>query len=945
VLFLRLIARKKALQKFLKSAAQFVLRSPRPLHEISVVVPSRRAGLFFQKALSEELKQVAIAPRVLSIEDLILEISGLQLDSQAALFFKLFEAYQSSIPEAEAFEEFNKWGRMLLQDFNEIDRHLVEANDIFAYLGDVKRIENWNLEPGESDALLDRYLALWPKLALVHKHFTQALLKEKLAYQGLAYRIFYQELEQQQGQLEKQFGHFYFFGFNALNKAEEKGFEFLFDIGLADFFWDVDEYYLKNPKHEAGLFLRQSKLFKKLEKSGKLHGIHQKLKEKERNINIIAVSGKNLQAYIANQEMGEIAVEEQSNTALVMADEELLKGILNNLHPGVKSFNLSMGLSLKNSPLAGFFELLLDFALEAERSNRKDSKGQPRFSHKKWNALLSHFVLRRFSAQQIRLFEACRSQLIQENALYRSLGELEIENALAPLPKELFVKHHEPHDYFGLLARFCLKFHENSPQDKYLNEALFGFYQVFNQLEALLKQYPYIQNFEQSLPFFRDLLGDLSMDLRGEPLSGLQVMGMLETRLLDFKRLIITSLNEGVLPKGKTENSLLPFDVKRKFGLPTYLEKDAVYAYHFYRLLHQAEDISLLYSTSDGSLGLAEASRFIKQLELEWPKYNRRLKIRTFNATGNSNTLARREDSVDKTPSLMKRLEEMAAKGFSPTALIQYLKDPVDFYYERVLGLKPEEQIQEDLELPLQGTALHQCLEKYYSEPNPEDPEQRQPRTPAAEDPIYHKSKQEYKEDLKLELKTLVPGADLDQGPNYLILETMSQMLYSFMWQESTLNAKKQDWKVLATEANLEGAIALKSGLEIKLKGQADRIDQQGDLFHIIDYKSGAKGSNDYNLSSRTFDSMSLEAFVKKPYAFQLPLYTYLFYKAQPQDAKVKASILSLRKAKSNPISMNLVDIRHFDSSNVEYFEAILKELMEEIFNPDIPFKRRDNEN
>lgn len=929
------------MQKFLKSAAQFVLGSPKELHELTVVVPSRRAGLFFQKALSEELKSIALAPRIISIEELILEISGLELESQAALFFKLYEAYQKSIDDAEPFSEFNKWGRMLLQDFNEIDRHLVKPKDIFSYLGDLKRIESWNLEVGESNGMLDNYLALWPKLALVYQEFSESLLNDGLAFQGLAYRRFYESLAKDPESVKGNYGHFYFLGFNALNKAEEKSFEILFDLGLADFYWDVDDYYLKNVKHEAGHFLRHSELFKKLGKASRLYGPHQKLKEGERSVTIIAVSGKNLQAYIANQEMGEVPAQEQSNTALVMADEELLNGVLNNLHPSINSFNLSMGLSLKNSPLAGFFELLLDFALEAERSNRKDANGNQRYSHKKWNALLSHFILKRFEEDQVRAFEKCRAQLLKDNALYRSLEELEISDALNPLPIGLFQSDLAPNEYFGLLAKFCLEFHDSVNQEKYLHEALYGFYQAFRQLEVLLKEYPYIKNFEHSLPFFRDLMSDLSMDLRGEPLSGLQVMGMLETRLLDFKRVIVTSLNEGVLPKGKSENSLLPFDVKRKFGIPTYLEKDAVYAYHFYRLLHNAEQISLLYSTSDGSLGLAEPSRFIHQLKLEWPKYNRRLKIKEFNATGRPEALRVPEDKIEKTPALLSRLHEMADSGFSPTALIQYLKDPVAFYYERVLGLKPEDQIQEELELPLQGTALHSCLEKYYSKADPNDEENRIPRTPALNDSIYSKTKAEYKADLRKELEKLVPGADLEQGPNYLTLETMTQMLQGFMKKEAAIRSKENNWEVMAIEADLKGRIALSNGLTVNLKGQADRIDRIGDEIHILDYKSGGKAGNDYKISSRSFSELSLDAFIKKPYAIQLPLYAYLYLKKTNSNPKVKASILSLRKPSENPIKMTLVDLSYFNDSNVDRFEVIIKDLLEEIFNPEIPFKHR----
>ena len=926
--------------KFLHSAAQFVLRQPRSLAESTVIVPSRRAGLFFLKALGEQSDQVLLAPRILSIEELLLEVSGLQIESQAALFFKCYESYIQSLEKAESFEDFNKWGRLLLQDFNEIDRHLVDPTALFEYVGDAKRIEHWELELGESESMAAEYLALWPKLALVYQHFKEQLVKDGAVYQGLAYRMFHKEVLQNHEALAQEYGHFIFIGFNALNKAEEASFIHLFEQGLADFYWDIDEYYWKNPQHEAGWFLRQSPLIHKLSKASKLYGIHQKLKDLERHLKIVAVSGKNLQTYIANQEMGQVPAEQQSETALVLADESLLPGVLNNLHPQVNSFNLSMGLSLKNSPLAGFFELLLEFCLEAERSNRKDQGGNQRFSHKRWNALLSHFILRRFSDSKTSILEACRQKLLDENALYRSLDELEIKKALAPIPVEIFDGSLKPLEIFEHLANFCLSFQKQVNQEKYLNEALYGFYQLFRQLKELLERYPYIQKFDQSLPFYRDLLADLSMDLRGEPLSGLQVMGMLESRTLDFKRLILTSLNEGVLPKGRSDNSLLPFDIKKKFGLPTYLEKDAVYAYHFYRLLHQAEEIVLLYSTSGGALGLSEPSRFIRQLKLEWPAHNRSLEIEEFNATGEAKVQENRLEEVPKSPGIIERLNEMAESGFSPTALIQYLKNPIDFYYERVLGLKPEDEIQEELEVPLQGTALHNCLEKYYSLPDPEDPELRIARSPAPDDVIFNKSSEEYRQDLLNELAELVPGAELHSGSNYLILETMTQMLLSFMQTEKKHWERNSDWQVEAVEGNLISEVYISGNRKINLKGQADRIDRKGEEVHVIDYKSGGKAKGDYTLSGKDFN-YGLDDFIKKPYALQLPLYSYMYLKESEGSLAVKASILSLRKTKENPISMSLAGVKVFDQESSKLFEDCLIDLLEELFNPQIPFKKR----
>lgn len=923
------------MRPFLDQVADFILADSGPLHDKTVVLPSRRAAIFLQGALQSKLERPALAPRMMSIEELIFELSELQAISRPELFFRLFECFKNGPRPDIKMEEYSAWANALLQDFNEIDRYLIDPQEIFSYLGDLKRIDQWNLEPGEHTRMLDDYLRFWPQLAEVYQSLSEALLKEGKAWQGLAYRQFVKSLKEKSETLEQQYGRFYFIGFNALNKAEEAALLFLAENHEARFFWDVDDYYFNNPEQEAGLFLRRSPLIAYLRKQKQFHGLHRKLESGERQVNSIAVAGNNLQAVVAANRLAEKAPEERSKSAVILSDEGLLPAFLNSISSDFPNLNLSMGLGLQHSPLAGFFELLLDFPLDYERHGKKDKLGWARYHFKRWEALLSHPVSYQIAAENEAQLQEARRKIKAKNLLYPSFADLELEGAFPGLDPNFFKAGKEVARQYQRLSSFC----EDRLQELYGQnsgiEGLFGFHQMFQQTADLLQGYPYLETFEQSLQFYRELLPELSIDLKGEPLQGMQVMGWLETRCLDFEHLIIISLNEGILPKGKSDSSLLPFEVKRKFQIPTFLEKDAVFAYHFYRLMQGAKQIDLLYSTAENAVGVVEPSRFIRQLELEWPLRNRKLQFNTLIATGQPEPRAE-EEEIQKSPWILKRLEEMAHKGFSPSALYIYLKDPLQFYYERVLGLRPEDEVVEELDLPAMGTAMHEFLEHGFSLPDPNDPQERIAHKPDLESAFFQMSLKQIKTELKERMLAKTKGIPLDSGPNLLHLENMALMLKRFLKAEKErLQKMSTEWDVLAVEKNLNGELELKSGLKVKLIGNADRIDREADLIHIIDYKTGSKEARDFKISE-----LSLEALIKSPHAVQLPTYALMQWQ-EGKATRVKASILSLKKLSSNPIEMNLENSKELNAENYPEVEALLKNVFEELFDPQTPFKAR----
>ncbi len=922
------------MRPFLEEVAEYLLGEERPLHEQTIVLPSKRAAIFLQRALQAQLKKVSLAPRMLSIEELINEATGLERISRPELYFRLFETFKKGPRSQLRFEEYSTWASSLIQDFNEIDRYLVNAESMFSYLGDLKRIDQWNLEPGEHTQMLNEYLRFWPELGEVYHQLKTSLLSDKKAWQGLTYRVFAEESTKDTESLRERYQHFYFIGFNALNSAEEQAFLNLTEAGLADFYWDIDDYYYNDTTQEAGMFLRNSPLIQLLEKRKQLKGRHQKLSSGTRQIRSLAVAGDNLQAVVAANQVRGKSENEREETAIILSDEALLPALLNNINKEFPSLNLSMGLSLQNTPLAGFFELLLDFPLDLERNgkNKKDSWGH--YHHQKWNSLLSHPICLQLSSKSSSLNEA-KAKMQRYNLLYPSIKDLNLEDAFTGLDPEYFKAGQNIARQYQRLSDFCLdslnRLHDTGP----IGDTLFGFQQLFQQTADLLHRYPYLESFEHSLLFYRDLIPELSMDLKGEPLKGMQVMGWLESRCLDFKHLIVLSLNEGILPKGRSESSLLPFEVKRKYQIPTFLEKDAVFAYHFYRLMQGAEQIDLLYSTAEAAVGVVEPSRFLRQLELEWPQKNARLKIEKQSITGRSKLKSGNEE-IKKDRSVLNRLIEIAKKGFSPSALYIYLKDPLQFYYERVLGLKPEGDLVEELDLPAQGSAIHRFLELSFSKEDPQDPQKRIAFSPNPDHELFRLSQAEIKTELKRIMLEETNGIPLDHGPNLLHLENMSLMLQQYLqFEKRRIQNIKTDWKVLAVESDLHATIELKSGLEVRLHGNADRIDVEQDEIHIIDYKTGTKEARVYWLRQLVFDEL-----LKKPHAVQLLSYAYMQYQMQSSQ-NVKASIMSLSKISQNPIGMRLNGAMELSAENLPQVKNLLQEILEELFNPEIPFKAR----
>ena len=887
------------------------------------VLPSKRAGFFLRNRMARRARRTMLAPEIWSIEDFIEHISGLRYAPEPHLLFRLYEAYlDQEVIEKESFDDFAKWGMLLLQDFNELDRYLVDAESLFQTLANLQEIRNWTPD-GHTTPMIEKRLLFWRALNPIYTRFRNRLLAEGLGYQGMLYRLALDRLEAfRKGRGAQQF---VFMGFNALNTAESQMIRQFLQAGNTRVYWDADPHYVKNPVHDAGLFLRRH-LAEWPELQGRLEGMNPHFQE-ARNIQLIGLPKAVSQAKYCGALLEGLAGSQPGSlgsTALVLGDESLLNPILHSLPESIGSANVTMGYPLQASPPAQLFELLLELRLH---------KG-----HSGWNIqgvlnLLSHpFLQAWFRKEGFRAGEA-RADLIRENTFFAGRAEWE-KIRMPEKVRDLLFPDGNPAPA-AQIAHFrelitALRETYLGENDRLNQEYLFRFDQLFNQLQELCATYPFVSDLRALQTLFRQLLAVEKLDFEGEPLEGLQIMGMLESRNLDFETVIITSVNEGILPSGKSNNSFIPYDVKREFGLPTYKEKDAVYAYHFYRLLQRARNIYICYNTEPDALEGGEPSRFISQLRTD-PLLAPRVENLIAAPEVGAGRYPLRE--VPKNEALLLRLREMAESGFSPTSLGRYIQDPMEFYRKNVLGIPDSDELEETVAANTFGTVLHQALEDLYR------PLLGHNLTPD----ILTRAKKEAPYLVQKAYEDVYLKGSQARGRNLIALRVLIQYMELFLDQEIEAS-RQQSLRILGVEERLKFPLAV-PGLKfpVYLKGTVDRIEEVNGELRIIDYKTGLVQPGQLRIP----DWESLRQAPERAKALQLLCYAWLFARHSP-GRELKAGVISFKNLGEGRQWFGLkLDARHQEerlgSETLGLFEEQLTQLLREVFDPQIPFRASED--
>jgi len=605
------------------------------------------------------------------------------------------------------FYAFSKWGQTLLQDFNEIDRYLVNSEKLFSNLAAIQEINHWSVQ-SEKTPLMQDYLNFWNNLEPLYSTFNTTLKEKGFGHQGLVYREAFEKLENYLATVPNK-THI-FIGFNALNTAESKIIQTILQKGKSDAYWDIDKYFLTDPIHDASYFIRKHKKDWPYYTKEILKGIGNHYNT-PKNIHITGVPKNVSQAkYVGSllKKQEQTSSESLKNTAVVLGDETLLNPIINSIPNSIDRINITMGYPLQKTPLSSLFVQFIDLYLN------RDSQG---WYYQNILSFLSHPYLQTLLGS---IETKNTSEQISDTIKAKNWTHINAEKIQSILPdntnlKLLFFKEDLIPEKFiekclDLILLLKTKFEAST--DALALEYLYRFHNLFNQILTLVQKHSFINDLKSLLSLYKELLSSETIDFQGNPLEGLQVMGMLESRNLDFETVIITSVNEGILPSGKSNNSFIPFDLKLNFGLPTYKEKDAVYTYHFYRLLQRAKNIHIIYNTEPDVLEVGEKSRLISQLLTD---ENKSKDIIESVVTPAIKPTTKTLTSIHKTNDLLELIKTHANKGFSPTSLSNYVRNPIDFYKRNLLDINSLLEVEETVAANTFGTIVHDTLEDLYT--------------------------------------------------------------------------------------------------------------------------------------------------------------------------------------------------------------------------------------
>lgn len=911
------------MQSFLSALAEELLSLyPKRLHDVLILLPGKRGEVFLKQELSRQSGVPYMAPMMLTIEEFVQRASGYQKLSQLQLLIKLFEVYNRHKGNTETFDNFLKWGTTLLQDFNEIDRHMVEASSLFGNLLDIKKIESWQPD-GQPTELMANFLSFWNDLLPVYEAFKNALDEENCSYQGMAFRKVAEQTELLQAQLGTRYCGIVLAGFNALNKAEERIFSFLKQEYNAQLFWDADEFYLNNSIHEAGQFLREHR------KNGVTDGFRWSnnfILNHKKNIHIASAPGQQGIAQLAGYFLEEQAQHCPEETALVLADEALLLPMLDSLPDAYTEVNITMGLPLQYTHVARDVQTYLRLLEQAERLSAS-RKGYT-YHHRFFVAVSECPTFKKLLG-----YRACnliQQRVTNDNLVFMNEATARDVWQQVGVADEWLALLTKPQSAMELTERLLklVKSCADIPNDIH-KQAAYGLHRLFNQLMEALKTLPDNISMSTYSRLYSSLLRDFQIDFYGEPLAGLQIMGMLETRTLDFKRVIITSVNEGVLPSGKTQNSFIPYDLKVAFGMPTHHEKDAVYAYHFYRLLQRTEEIWLIYDSSMSGLGSKEKSRFIAQIETEWAHLPNVTIWPVWHFTPDISSESLLKNAAHtKDDFAMHRLQSIAERGISASALTSFINSPPEFYEQRMLKVQEPDEVNEIIGYDVLGNVVHEALQNLYT------PVLNQILT---HENINHALKQSDEVTLQ-ELKKLYRG-NIDEGKNLIIKKVAQHMVRKVL----EVDAKEAQTKPGRVITMLEGDLACEctlpaSGRKVRFIGKADRIEATENEVFVIDYKTGYVKNDE--LSAK--DIQHLFEPSKKNKAFQVMFYAWLYRKCFPNDNReIAVGLFSTRAPSQGFMRLKFKNQAGLHAELFMEFENRLIELVEELFDASLLFEPR----
>ena len=866
-----------------KIAERLLKKFPKDMGNLAVVLPNKRAVVFLKHYLSKRIKKPIFLPHFFSVEEFVEELSGLKIIDNISLQFYLYQSYLAyPTKSADSFDEFLSWSNILLHDFNEVDRSMVNAQHIFSNLKKVKELENWNLKNWSmAENILSKeqinFVNFYQKIYKWYLHFNQSLLTRDTAYQGMAYRKAAKEIEK----IKIPWKKVWFVGLNALTKSEERIIDHLKKKDIARVFWDADKFYYNNPNHEAGSFLRkQSKNWNEID----FKGVDDYFVNPKKTFNVVGCPKNIAQAKVACQVLNEFSEADldNSNTAIILADESLLYPVLNHLPRKVKNLNVTMGSPLRNTPLFALVDTLMSMQIHAHNYQRNS------FYYKDVIRFLEHPYFAKICNNED--LSQLKSSINKDNFVFISPSLIK-EHLKEKQLQDLFEQWNKPKDAIKIIRLLISLLRKPLVGKKGTieSEILLVFSDCINIFDKLLDELTQELQLKTLQKILQQVIAKEVIPFKGEPLNGVQLMGILESRTLDFKNVIMLSVNEGTLPKGKNINSFIPYDIKKYFHLPTYSESDSIFAYHFYRVLQRAEYITLIYNTETDDFGSREKSRFITQLLSEYSS----TPIREYVFKGEKLQLEKKTEITILNKGLEDTISNWGKDGVSPSALNKYSNCSLSFYYHYLAKIRKNNDVDEFADASHLGTAIHNALDKIY-------------KKVVLNQKLINDWKPAIFNQIVREYKKLLKNNNLDEGKNYLSVEIAKKLTNNFLDLEKReiLKAKQNGEHITIKELedDLKGCIQV-NNTQFNLIGRVDRVDEIGNLLRIIDYKTGKVQESEVSF----FDWDELSESHKKGKAFQLLMYAFLYLNKNPHylEKKVIAGNFSFKNLKGGLICLS----------------------------------------
>ena len=903
------------MQSFLHSVLSELTKNKVNLSDCIFILPNKRSGLFLKQALSYTIEKNIFSPDILSIDDFITSLSGLSKISNTELLFEFYSVYKLNTKKEEQnnFEDFIKWANILLNDFDDIDRELADSNAVFNYLQAINDLDHWSLGEDQT-SIVKNYISFWKDIKVYYSELSSHLLNKSKGYQGLIYKKAINNLTSYMSSNGKKLH--VFLGFNALHKSESIIVQELLQSEMAKIYWDIDEVNINSEYNSSGSYINQYITTWPYYNSNKIDIISNNYSTKK-NISVIGTAKNIGQTKHIGEIIEKLENKSLNNTAIVLGDEKLLTPLLNSIPSKTEDLNITMGLPIRLSSTASLFDNLLKLHSDNKKS----------YYYKNIISILSHELI----TPLLNTSEGDICKIIHtNNIVYSNLNTLIKINKSNREILELLLNNWDNtsnaiDNCIKVIHRIKEYFDNNRDKQKITFEYLYHFNKLFNKLKLLQSKYEHISSVGILHSLYREIIKNEKVPFSGEPLKGLQIMGILESRAIDFETVIISSLNEGILPMGNKSSTFIPFDVRIQHSLPIYKDKDTIYSYHFYRLLQRAKNIYLLYNTEPDVINGGEMSRFIRQLEIEnIHKINHKILV------AKTPIIKKQQIQIDKNSSILKKLDEIGNKGFTASMLINYIRNPISFYYQTILEIPDENQMEETIAYNTIGSVIHNSLEELYKPlENKKLNEKHIKQMQKEKDKIVDKYFQE-----KFFL------GNLTKGKNLIIVETAKRYIKNFLNKElKDINAGNVI-KILGIEKKFEHTINLPFELKnIKIRGKIDRIDCVNGITRIIDYKTGGQiKQSDLNIKEYN------KIFEDKKYTniFQLLFYTLAIEKEKKYNLPVENGIISFRNLSNGLLKTKFQDKSSLvTTEKLENYKKGLERLIVEILNKNTSFKEK----